>query len=116
MCQAAAICPRKRACRDRQDERVAEASYQKERDVERREAERRAHELDQAYKSALRKWELHEKLVTSTMSARIINFTPAPQVYYLPCHNHCPCKAEVIREHHHKLLMLAVWQQNALYS
>ena len=47
--------------RDRLEEKDIEAKFEKERDVERREAERAAIEHDSKYKHALRKWEVYER-------------------------------------------------------
>jgi hypothetical protein len=38
-----------------------EVSFNRERESERKEAQARLHELDQAYKTALRKWEAQER-------------------------------------------------------
>ena len=49
-------------CRgDHDDDRVLEASFQRERERERKEAEARLQEQDNAYKTALRKWEAQER-------------------------------------------------------
>ena len=49
-------------CRGEHDEeRVLEASFQRERERERKEAEARLQEQDNAYKTALRKWEAQER-------------------------------------------------------
>ena len=46
------------------EEKALEASYLREREAERKEQEARLHEQDQAYKAALRKWEVQEMWVS----------------------------------------------------
>jgi len=46
---------------ERDEEKAMEGSFNRERESERKEAQARLHHLDQAYKTALRKWEAQER-------------------------------------------------------